>query len=223
MPNFIFLDIGNTNTRWKYKNKYFSLPSKDFNFNKLPKSSQIWVSSVSKLAHDLRNSCANFAHSQEKYKSLTNAYSDTKSLGSDRWLAMITSYEISENNSFIMVDIGTAVTIDAVDRTGKHLGGLIFPGLEKTRESFDFFPVTSIRDLNGLGQSTKEGWTIGTLSIIINTINLKIKELKIELPDASIFITGGGYHSIYKFLEFDYAYHENLVLDGLELYANYVG
>jgi len=223
MHNSIFLDIGNTNTKWKYKDEYFSFPTKNFNSKKLPKSSQIWVSSVSKKTYDLRKSCANFAHSQEKYKSLTNAYSDPKSLGSDRWLAMIASYEISENNSFIVVDIGTAVTIDAVDRTGKHLGGLIFPGLEKIRESFDFFPVTSIRDLNGLGQSTKEGWTIGTFSIIINTINLKIKELKIELPDASIFLTGGGYHIIYKFLEFDYAYHENLVLDGLELYANYVG
>jgi len=222
MSSSILVDIGNTNTKWRFEGKFYSVLTEKFEFDKLPTCSNIWASNVSSKYFNC-NPHIEFVESQERYKSLINAYSDPKSLGCDRWLGMIASYELSQGKSFVLVDIGTAITIDAVNNTGAHLGGLIFPGLDKIRQTFDNFSVFSKGCINALGKSTREAWGNGTLSLVVNTINQKIRETKNEIPDSLVFITGGGYLSLKNFLEFDHSYHENLVLDGLEFYVNNMG
>jgi len=223
MASTIFVDCGNTYTKWKFEENYFKLPTIDFEFENLPESSRVWVSNVSAKVFNLKKSRLVIAESQKNYKSLINSYHEPKSLGSDRWLAMIASYEFSQNSSFITIDIGTAITIDLVNHSGIHLGGLIFPGLKKIRECFNNFPISSEKNIDQIGQSTEKAWTIGTLNLIVNAINHKIRELKVKFPDALIFLTGGGYSEIKEFLEFEHSYHENLVLDGLEFYVNNMG
>ena len=223
MHRCIFVDIGNTNTNWRFQGMSYKSPTHEFEFDKLPSSEYVYVSNVSHRIFDVANDLVTYVESQKSYKSLINAYHKPKSLGSDRWLAMIASYEFSQGKSFIVVDIGSAVTIDAVDKYGSHLGGLIFPGLEKIRQGFNFHTASNSKNIAGVGESTEKAWTIGTLSLIVNNINQKIKELKIKLPKASIFITGGGYSNLQDFIDFDHYYCENLVLDGLEFYANNVG
>jgi type III pantothenate kinase len=223
MRRYLFLDIGNTNTNWRFQGKFFKLLTQEFEFDKLPTSEKIYVSNVSQRVFDAANDLVTYVESQKSYKSLINAYHEPKSLGSDRWLGMIASYEYAQGMNFIMVDIGSAVTIDAVDMYGSHLGGLIFPGLEKIRQGFNFHTVPTGKNIAGVGESTEKAWTIGTLSLIVNTINQKIKELQIKLPEASVFITGGGYSDLQDFIDFEHDHRENLVLDGLEFYANNVG
>ena len=223
MNNFIYLDIGNSNTKWKFKETYFELPTRQFQLDKLPKSPKVWLSNVSRefFINDFSNIFV--VESQRKYKSLTNSYREPKLLGSDRWLAMIASYEKSNKSSFITIDIGTAVTIDVVDSLGNHQGGLIFPGLQKIRQSFDNFPLSDCNNIHILGDSTQEAWTIGTLALVVNSINLKVNQLMSEFIDARIFITGGGFMEVKKLLNFPYVYQKNLVLDGLEFFADNMG
>ena len=223
MPSSILVDIGNTNTKWKFDGNYFTLPTENFEFEKLPESSKVWVSNVSKIPFEISANSVTFVNAQDKYKSLINAYSKPTLLGCDRWLGMIASYELLKEKSFVLVDIGTAITIDVVNKSGAHLGGLIFPGVDKLRQTFDNFPVSSSGFINSLGRSTQEAWSNGTLSLVVNTINQKIKEIKNEIPNISVFITGGGYLGLKSFLDFDHAYHKNIVLDGLQFYVDYVG
>jgi len=223
MPSSILVDIGNTNTKWKFEGNYFILPTENFEFEKLPESSKVWVSNVSKIPFEISANSVTFVNAQDKYKTLINAYSNPKSLGCDRWLGMIASYEMLKEKSFVLVDIGTAITIDIVNKSGAHLGGLIFPGVDKLRQTFDNFPVSSSGFINSLGRSTQEAWSNGTLSLVVNTINQKIKEIKNEIPNISVFITGGGYLGLKSFLDFDHVYHKNIVLDGLQFYVDYVG
>jgi len=223
MNSCIYLDIGNSYAKWKFENEYFAIPTDQFNIEKLPSSLKIWASNVSSNAAIKRKSNIKLVKSQKRYKSLTNSYKESSLLGSDRWLGMIASYELSEEKSFVLVDIGTAVTIDIVNNSGKHLGGLIFPGLNKIRKTFDNFPVASSGFLNALGHTTEEAWSNGTLTLVVNTINQKIREIKNEIPDISVFLTGGGYSGLQNFLDFDHDYHKNIVIDGLQFYADYVG
>jgi len=220
MASCIFLDVGNTNTKWKFKGENYSLPSKNFELSLLPDASKIWASNVSRKCFALDSDHVTFLESQKQYKSLVNGYFDPKTLGPDRWFSMIASYEISQGKSYILIDFGSAITIDVVRESGAHLGGVIFPGLKKIRDTFNNFPILSKVNIGEIGQSTEKAWTIGTLNLIVNTINIKIKELKINLPDASIFLTGGGYKDIQAYLEFEYDYHQNLVLDGLEFFVD---
>ena len=222
MDDFIYLDIGNSNAKWKFKGSYFQIPTNEFILDELPKSSKIWASNVSSNFVISSKSNISLVKSEKSYKSLTNSYDEPNLLGSDRWLAMVASYENSPSTSFIVVDIGTAITIDLVDKNGLHLGGVIFPGLSEIRNIFDF-PISNHVSVNEVSRSTIGAWSTGTLEIIVNGINQKIHELKYTAPHAKIYLTGGGFDNVKKFLNFSYIYHKNLVLDGLELFANNMG
>jgi len=223
MNDRVFLDIGNTNTKWKYKASYYETPSLNFSEVEFPYSSEIWVSNVSSKLILNKGNNLHIVHSQASYKGLINSYKNPESLGSDRWLAMIAAFENNPLKAFIVLDIGTAITFDYVNNIGSHQGGLIFPGLVKIRNTFDQFQITKGVDIDELGQSTKEAWSKGTLSLIVTTINEKIRAIKQFDPQVKIFATGGGLSEIEKHFDFTYNFHKNLVLDGLELFANNVG
>jgi len=58
---------------------------------------------------------------------LENAYPVPEQLGVDRWAAMIGAYALGYRPACI-VSAGTAMTIDGVTATGRHVGGVIVPG-----------------------------------------------------------------------------------------------
>ncbi|MGZ5716221.1 MAG: type III pantothenate kinase, partial [Caldimonas sp.] len=63
---------------------------------------------------------------------VTNGYDHPNRLGVDRWVAMIGArqriLERGPPRPVLVVMVGTAVTVDAIDHTGRFLGGLILPG-----------------------------------------------------------------------------------------------
>lgn len=61
---------------------------------------------------------------------VTNAYAEPSALGVDRWLAMLAAHARCEGVAAV-VDLGTAITLDAVGDDGRHLGGYIVPGLAR--------------------------------------------------------------------------------------------
>ena len=68
-----------------------------------------------------------FVESAKRAMGVTNAYRDHLKLGVDRWLAMIAAHHI-KRSAVCVVSVGTAMTIDGVDASGQHLGGVIVPG-----------------------------------------------------------------------------------------------
>ncbi|CAD6880067.1 Pantothenate kinase type III, CoaX-like (EC 2.7.1.33) [Methylomonas albis] len=63
-----------------------------------------------------------------------NAYAQPERLGVDRWLALLAAHRYYPGDTCI-VDCGTAITIDFIETDGKHLGGLISPGLLLMKKS----------------------------------------------------------------------------------------
>ena len=63
---------------------------------------------------------------------VTNGYDHPNRLGVDRWVALIGArHRVLERGAarpVLVVMVGTAVTVDALDETGRFLGGLILPG-----------------------------------------------------------------------------------------------
>lgn len=59
---------------------------------------------------------------------LTNGYADPSQLGSDRWAALIGARR-EKSGPLLVVNAGTALTIDAMNDAGEFLGGLIVPGV----------------------------------------------------------------------------------------------
>lgn len=68
-----------------------------------------------------------FVHSPAAQAGLRNAYPDPGKLGVDRWLALLGGRAL-ESRPLCVVSVGTAMTIDGLDASGQHLGGVIVPG-----------------------------------------------------------------------------------------------
>lgn len=97
----------------------------------------IWVANVAgqSLEDSLRRAAPNLAETawhfektREHCLGLTNGYRQPALLGVDRWIAMIAAFA-RVGEAVCVVDAGTACTLDAVDSTGRHLGGVIAPGV----------------------------------------------------------------------------------------------
>ena len=63
-----------------------------------------------------------------------NLYQPPVQLGSDRWAALIAAWQ-QEHTSCLVVNCGTATTLDALSAQGEYLGGLILPGVSMMQKS----------------------------------------------------------------------------------------
>lgn len=63
-----------------------------------------------------------------------NAYAEPQRLGVDRFLAMVAAHA-DGLGACVLAGIGTALTLDALDADGRHLGGLIAPGPQLMQQS----------------------------------------------------------------------------------------
>lgn len=70
-----------------------------------------------------------FVRSERNLAGITNGYAEPWRLGVDRLVAVIGAwYTGNERRAVLVVDIGTAMTLDLVDSDGRHRGGAIVPG-----------------------------------------------------------------------------------------------
>ena len=69
-----------------------------------------------------------FARSAASGAGVRNGYADPSQLGVDRWLAICAAYS-RFRAPLVVVDSGTATTVDIVSGTGEHQGGYILPGI----------------------------------------------------------------------------------------------
>src|SRR5690606_2336491 len=90
-----------------------------------------------------------------------NAYPEVWWLGVDRWLAMIGAYAL-QRRAVCVVSIGTAATIDGVDASGRHLGGVIVPGADLMVDSL-------LRNTSGIARRAETG-SIGSGVFANNTL-----------------------------------------------------
>jgi type III pantothenate kinase len=70
-----------------------------------------------------------FVRSTTALPPLINGYQESWRLGADRWVAIAGAYALLKGRrDAVVVDAGTALTVDLVRRDGQHLGGVIVPG-----------------------------------------------------------------------------------------------
>ena len=128
------------------------------------------------------------------------------------------------DENLLIIDVGSALTVDVVNDSGEHQGGLIMPGLEAIRGSFSKF-ATNSQNLNSssLQTSTEEAWLSGTRAMFISSIKEQITGFEIEQPDGIVTLTGASVRSLISELPETVNYFDNLVLDGLESYSKSMG
>jgi|TARA_B110000971_G_scaffold218005_1_gene255982 type III pantothenate kinase len=123
-------------------------------------------------------------------------YEDPSRLGVDRWLAMLAAYS-AVKGTCIIVDAGTALTIDVLAADGCHQGGYILPGLALMRASLE--QNTAIRLNTGsipaslaLGHSTDQAVWNGGLALAVALIEKTVIETSAGKVVNLIFSGGDG-------------------------------
>lgn len=151
------------------------------------------------------------------------AYPRPETLGADRWAAMVGARQRGLLPACV-VDCGTAVTLDAVDASGNHLGGLIAPGLATMRcsltERAHRLPVVGEGDIWLLATDTPTGIRSGTLLGLAALIDGLVGRLTEEsgLPLRPL-LTGGDARQLHSWFVRRYEHFPDLVLEGLAVLA----
>jgi type III pantothenate kinase len=122
----------------------------------------------------------------------------------------------------LVVDCGTALTLDRVSAEGEHEGGFILPGLALMRRSLE--ENTRIRLDSSyvpgsieLGNSTDAAVYHGTLAAAVALIQVQWSELNQASTPARLVLTGGGAGELSRQLQAQAAETvPDLVLDGLQ-------
>lgn len=148
------------------------------------------------------------------------AYADPSTLGVDRVAALIGAKEKYSGSSCI-VDVGTAVTIDALDAKGTHQGGVIFPGVAAMSKSL--LSATKIVtehtaevDFNVLSNTTENAIHSGCMSALVGGIEYVVNKMASNY-DAfdQVILTGGDAKLVETYLSRAVIIDCMLVLDGL--------
>ena len=225
----IYIDIGNSAVKWRSRGSDVHSKRVDkFLLSRLPQAQTAWVSAVANfyIVDDLENHFdrVHLVFSQKKFNNLEISYDEPSSLGSDRFFAMIGAISNYPKQPLLVIDIGSAMTFDVIDRDGIHQGGLIMPGLGALRISFSKFETADVSTIaNGLASNSTDAWKSGTKAMLISSINGQIEKFNEMFSDGIVTICGGFVDEIKNELPNSAQIFDNLVLDGLECYSQTVG
>jgi type III pantothenate kinase len=150
-------------------------------------------------------------------------YPKPKSIGPDR-LANAVAARRHFGAPSVVVDFGTAVTFDVVNRAGDYVGGIIAPGLaamtDYLHEKTALLPRIKIREVaSAVGKSTEHAMLVGAIHGYRGLIRGLLGELKHELKTQHLpVIATGGYAKLIasKLPEIS-AIRPDLTLEGLRL------
>ena len=183
---------------------------------------------LNKLADECWGVSPEWINTSSEQFGVTCGYAEPCRLGVDRWVAVLAAYERASGAACV-IDAGTAVTFDAVDAEGKHLGGLIMAGprlvtatlRSETSEIGNTTMSEKIpRGLQLMGRSTDEAVAHGAMLGVAAAVDRALKVVTDALrTEPLILLTGGHAKALCPWLESTVQYREHLVLEGLALIA----
>ena len=167
-----------------------------------------------------------FAKTHARYAGIILVYADYQSFGVDRWLALIRARNLS-SQACMVVDCGTATTIDVMDAEGQHLGGLIVPGINTMLTSLATethqLPNVLEQEMSPpqlLASDTQRGILSGAITSTLATVQYIHQQYQ-DLDEAFIcYITGGYAQFIMPGLSVPFEYHGDMVLQGLKIWGD---
>lgn len=141
---------------------------------------------------------------QKTFAGVRNGYTKPESLGVDRWLALLGAADFAPVDKLI-VDAGSAITVDLLTQSGEHLGGAILPGFNTSIKQFKNimrkadFNHPDIQNIIEPGCSTEAciqlncGSRLTDESMVAGLIERWFKRLA---PGALLIVTGGDIEKI---------------------------
>ncbi len=145
-------------------------------------------------------------------------YDDPSQLGADRWAALIGARQLV-SGSCLVVNAGTAMTVDALSGQGEFLGGIIVPGFDLMHEALasNTAGLSSGRgSFSAFPRSTPDAITSGALQALCGSVERMCAAMKAEgHGEPNLLIGGGAAKLVAQHLGRAVRIVDKLVLEGL--------
>ena len=154
---------------------------------------------------------------------MRNGYDHPTRLGSDRWIAMIGAYHRMQSQGtprpMVVVMVGTAVTVEAVDAGGKFLGGLILPGhgiMLRALESGTAGLHVPTGEVSPFPTNTSDALTSGGTYAIAGAVERMVQHVRQHCgAEPMCVMTGGAGWKMAPHMSVPFELVDNLIFDGL--------
>ncbi len=240
----LLIDIGNTRFKWArvesggtWARGAFAHTRADITealdreWANVTPPTRILVASVASLALDVEIEAVarrlfgvepEFLRSPAAALGIRNAYPEPQRLGIDRFLSLA-ALHATRPTAQVLVGIGTAMALDALDADGTHLGGWIVPSPALMRESV-LARTARVGSADGqwteFADNTADGLHSGTLAAASGVIERFCANAARRFQTwPAVVLTGGGADEIAARLP-GAERRADLVLEGLALWAS---
>jgi len=241
---YLLIDVGNTRIKWARVEADRLIPGEPLPIEPavLPSIQTAWGSLEKPLGVALSNVASErvevdirsfikghwsmtpfIAKSQDQGFGVTSGYREPERLGVDRWLALVAARERSKLPT-VIVDAGSACTIDLLDSDGRHFGGYILPGLTAMANALvkGAHQIQEAQDIGDdcldPGADTLEGMANGALLGLVGAVERVLYNLGgLGIREPSLLVTGGDAGKLGPFLRSPCHIAPELVLEGLWL------
>jgi type III pantothenate kinase len=162
-------------------------------------------------------------HSQAKAFGVCSSYQQPVRLGVDRWLALIAAHQLYPKMNVLIIDAGTATTVDLLTVNGEHLGGWIMPGVQTMFDSLlrntEKIIAEPINIANvSFGVDSSECVNYGTWAMTLGAIKEAVIQANTLLPLDKVVLTGGNSKQIINLLPENYELVPKLLFHGLSCF-----
>lgn len=200
----------------------------------LPAPASIWIANVAglRVANDLMILLAPW-HVQPEWIAasasqcgVVSGYSNPEQLGCDRWAALIAAWHRLQR-ACLVVDVGTAMTVDALSASGEFLGGIIVPGPDTMKQALaGHTGVFSIPPLSSSFQNFPVNTGNALYSGIIQALAGAVERMYNQLSEytgkqmaVETILTGGSAALLASHIHIPHQIVDDLVLEGLVIIA----
>jgi len=200
----LIIDIGNTLVKYAvFKNNEVFIIKKSDDFDerlvdKLLKNNDIQKIIVSSVREKVTiNSEIHTVYLSEKTNvPITVKYKTPNTLGKDRLAGVVAAAVLYPNKNVLVIDAGSCITMDYIDKNKVYFGGRISPGIEMRYNSLKKFTknlpkLTINTSFNLIGNDTNSSIVSGVQSGILAEVETIITDLRKENESLFVVVTGG--------------------------------
>jgi len=155
-------------------------------------------------------------------------YSTPATLGNDRRALAAAAYRDFPQENVLVLDLGTCLTADFIDKEGNYHGGAISPGLKMRFRSLNHFTAalpkvewSGFNWPNLVGDSTENSILSGVVRGYQAEISSWIVQYQEAYDDIRIVITGGDASLLLRWMKNDIFAPSNFLLNGLDYILEY--
>ncbi|HJN54743.1 MAG TPA: type III pantothenate kinase, partial [Flavobacteriaceae bacterium] len=154
-----------------------------------------------------------------------NLYKSKETLGSDRIALASAVIKNYPNSNVLVIDAGTCITMDFIDKNGNYHGGSISPGIDMRYSSLSNYTsnlpkLEKTYPSNIIGSSTEESIHSGIVNGVVFEIRESISEYQRKYKDIKVILAGGDSVFLSKPLKISIFANQNFLLEGLNFILN---